>query len=147
MFLGSSLGNFDRVESTKFLSSFPLIPGSSDTLLLGLDGRNDKALIERAYNDPEGYTAKFILGGLDVLQETLDAEPDGGGSLIDRFEYVGRYNVELGELSFIFSIVCGMASTVLPHPRSPRSILPGKSHFLYHRQFRKKSLWQGDRFL
>lgn len=39
LFLGSSLGNFDRSETAPFLSTLPLRPGSQDTLLIGLDGR------------------------------------------------------------------------------------------------------------
>jgi hypothetical protein len=39
LFLGSSLGNFDRSETAPFLSALPLRPGSQDTLLIGLDGR------------------------------------------------------------------------------------------------------------
>lgn len=39
LFLGSSLGNFDRSETAPFLSALPLRPGFQDTLLIGLDGR------------------------------------------------------------------------------------------------------------
>lgn len=94
MFLGSSLGNFDRVGSANFLRSLPLRPGSSDTLLLGLDGRNEKRRVERAYNDPEGYTAKFIMNGLNVAAKSLGLDSDV--NLIERFEYVGTYNEEIG---------------------------------------------------
>jgi hypothetical protein len=96
LFLGSSLGNFDRSGSANFLRSLPLRPGSSDTLLLGLDGRNGKARVEKAYNDPDGYTAKFILNGLNVTAKALGLSGDEV-NLIDRFQYVGKYNEELGE--------------------------------------------------
>lgn len=96
LFLGSSLGNFDRSGSANFLRSLPLRPGSSDTLLLGLDGRNGKARVEKAYNDPDGYTAKFILNGLDVTAKALGLSGDEA-NLIEKFQYVGTYNEELGE--------------------------------------------------
>jgi len=96
LFLGSSLGNFDRSGSANFLRSLPLRPGSSDTLLLGLDGRNEKTRVERAYNDPDGYTTKFILNGLNVVAKALGLS-GGEADLIDKFQYVGVYNEELGE--------------------------------------------------
>lgn len=96
LFLGSSLGNFDRVGSANFLRLLPLRPGSSDTLLLGLDGRNQKARVEKAYNDPVGYTEKFILNGLNVTARALGLNGDEA-NLIDRFQYLGVYNEDLGE--------------------------------------------------
>lgn len=99
MFLGSSLGNFDRVGSANFLRSLPLRPGSSDTLLLGLDGRNEKSRIERAYNDPEGYTEKFIMNGLNVASKAIGlsgADKQGGVDLMDQFDYMGVYNESIG---------------------------------------------------
>jgi len=101
MFLGSSLGNFDRADSANFLRSLPLRPGSSDTLLLGLDGRNEKRRVERAYNDPEGYTERFIMNGLDVAGNAIgpEANEQGAIELINQFEYLGRYNESVGELS------------------------------------------------
>ena len=96
LFLGSSLGNFDRSDSVHFLRSLPLRPGSSDTLLLGLDGRNEKTLVEKAYNDPDGYTAKFILNGLNVTARTLGLNGHEA-NLIEKFQYVGTYNEEIGE--------------------------------------------------
>ncbi|TFK70933.1 hypothetical protein BDN72DRAFT_495551 [Pluteus cervinus] len=91
MFLGSSIGNFNREDSAKFLRSLPLRPGSRDTLLLGMDHDNGKDLIEVAYNDPQGYTCKFILNGLKTAGRAL-----GDESLFDedKWEYVNRYNPE-----------------------------------------------------
>jgi len=63
LFLGSSLGNFQRGDDANFLRGLPLRPGSGDTLLLGLDHDNDPAEIERAYDDSLGITRKFILQG------------------------------------------------------------------------------------
>ena len=90
MFLGSSLGNFSKPKAASFLRSLPLRPGSGDTLLLGLDHDNEKGRIEEAYNDPMGYTRRFIMNGLKAAgralgDETMFAE--------DKWEYVNRYNV------------------------------------------------------
>ncbi|KIK01888.1 hypothetical protein K443DRAFT_97895 [Laccaria amethystina LaAM-08-1] len=89
MFLGSSLGNFSKSKAASFLRSLPLRPGSGDTLLLGLDHDNEKGRIEEAYNDPMGYTRRFIMNGLRAAgralgDETMFAE--------GKWEYVNRYN-------------------------------------------------------
>ncbi|KAL5529074.1 hypothetical protein ACEPAG_5048 [Sanghuangporus baumii] len=90
LFLGSSLGNFDRETATSFLRSLPLRPGSGDTLLIGLDHDNPKDKVELAYNDPEGVTKDFIMNGLKVAGRAL-----GNESLFTEgeWEYVNKYNV------------------------------------------------------
>ncbi|KAJ3731182.1 DUF323 domain-containing protein [Lentinula guzmanii] len=89
MFLGSSLGNFNRIDGAAFLHSLPLRPGSGDTLLLGLDHANEKNLIEEAYNDPRNHTKNFIMNGLKGAgrafgNETLFSE--------NKWDYVNRYD-------------------------------------------------------
>lgn len=90
MFLGSSLGNFSRVDAPAFLRSLPLRPGSGDTLLIGLDQDNEKALIEEAYNDPNGYTRRFIFNALTSAGRAL-----GNENMFDenKWEYVNTYNM------------------------------------------------------
>lgn len=93
LFLGSSLGNFDRDSAAPFLKSLPLKPG--DTLLLGLDGRpppgeEGKKKVEMAYNDPAGHTRAFEEHGWDVVKKELGIDQGPG------VEFVGRYNEELG---------------------------------------------------
>lgn len=90
LFLGSSLGNFTREGATDFLRSLPLRPGSNDTLLLGLDHDNDQDIIEKAYNDPSGYTERFIMNGLRAAGRAL-----GNENIFDedKWEYVNLYNV------------------------------------------------------
>ncbi|KAJ7755089.1 hypothetical protein B0H14DRAFT_2978755 [Mycena olivaceomarginata] len=90
LFLGSSLGNFSRTEGADFLRSLPLRPGSGDTLLIGMDHDNEKALVEEAYNDRQGYTRKFIMNGLKGAGRAL-----GDENLFDEenWEYVNNYDV------------------------------------------------------
>ncbi|CAK5262132.1 unnamed protein product [Mycena citricolor] len=90
MFLGSSLGNFSRSEGAAFLRSLPLRPGSGDTLLIGLDHDNEKAMIEAAYNDSRGYTKQFILNGLKTAGRAI-----GDENLFDEdnWEYVNNYDM------------------------------------------------------
>lgn len=71
LFLGSSLGNFTRPDAAEFLRSIPLRAGSGDCLVLGLDGRNDQDVVERAYNDPKGITREWAENMWNVsLQST-----------------------------------------------------------------------------
>jgi hypothetical protein len=90
LFLGSSLGNFDRAGMSGFLRALPLRAGSGDTLLLGLDHDNAPADIELAYNDPKGHTRDFIMNGLRAAGRALG---DEGLFSEDKWEYVNRYNV------------------------------------------------------
>ncbi|KAI6016236.1 hypothetical protein EDC04DRAFT_2903331 [Pisolithus marmoratus] len=89
MFLGSSLGNFEPGEDAQFLRSFPLRPGSGDTLLLGLSHHTNPEDIEVAYNDPGGHTREFIMNGLKAAGNAL-----GDPHLfdLDNWEYVNKYN-------------------------------------------------------
>ncbi|KAF5344893.1 hypothetical protein D9758_011590 [Tetrapyrgos nigripes] len=91
LFLGSSLGNFGREDGADFLRALPLRPGSTDTLLLGLDHDNEKELVEKAYNDASGYTKEFIMNGLKAAGRVL-----GDESLFneDKWEYVNKYDPE-----------------------------------------------------
>jgi hypothetical protein len=93
LFLGSSLGNFDRQSAAPFLKSLPLKAG--DTLLLGLDGRpppgeEGKRKVEMAYNDPAGHTRAFEEHGWDVVKKEMGIDQGPG------VEFVGRYNEEMG---------------------------------------------------
>ncbi|RDB14613.1 Ergothioneine biosynthesis protein 1 [Hypsizygus marmoreus] len=90
LFLGSSLGNFNREGAADFLRSLPLRAGSGDTLLLGMDHDNGKDIIEEAYNDRKGYTKRFIMNGLRAAGRALGNEEMFDE---DKWEYVNYYNV------------------------------------------------------
>ncbi|CAG8613055.1 620_t:CDS:2 [Acaulospora colombiana] len=107
LFLGSSIGNFTREGAADFLRSLPLrswtggpdsISGRplGDTLLLGLDHDNEPERIERAYNDPAGYTRKFIMNGLAGVRRAFEQAgyPKETVSAFDEqnWEYQEQYN-------------------------------------------------------
>lgn len=91
LFLGSSIGNFTPEGAAQFLRSLPLRAGSGDTLLLGLDQKNDPDLIRLAYDDPHGHTAEFALNGLDNA-----ARVTGGSIDTKKWSYVEEYNQAVG---------------------------------------------------
>jgi EasF-like predicted methyltransferase len=95
LWLGSSAGNFTREEAAAFLKGFTgeaLRPGKKDYMLVGLDGCKDGPRVYTAYNDPHGYTEKFIMRGLSNANSIL------GGKYfeLDEWDYVGEWNAEHG---------------------------------------------------
>lgn len=95
LFLGSSLGNFTRPAAAEFLRSIPLRAGSGDCLVLGLDGRNDQDVVERAYNDPQGITREWAENMWNGVEKQVNwAGP--AGTMKDTWQYEGRYDVKEG---------------------------------------------------
>lgn len=72
LFLGSSLGNFNRPDAAEFLRSLPLREGSGDCLVLGLDGRNEQEIVEKAYNDPQGITREWAENLWNVSTRSIE---------------------------------------------------------------------------
>lgn len=105
LFLGSSIGNFTPDEAAYFLRELPLRPWSpdpesqrsfGDTLLLGLDHDNHPQVIEMAYNDPAGYTRRFIMNGLAGVRRALEQAGKDKTTVSafqeDSWDYLERYN-------------------------------------------------------
>jgi uncharacterized SAM-dependent methyltransferase len=61
--------------------------GTHDTLLLGFDLRKNVRVLEEAYNDRGGITAKFNLNLLVRINREL-----GGEFRLDRFSHLAYYN-------------------------------------------------------
>lgn len=96
--LGSSIGNFDRSGAVSFLQTVKdsLRPGF-DTLLVGLDKRNEKHTVKRAYDDEYGVTKRFILNGLSHASRILAPYNGNNDKLLeDKFEYVSVYDEDKG---------------------------------------------------
>ena len=71
-YAGSSLGNFEPEEAAEFLARVGRAAGPGSRLLLGVDRKKDKAILDRAYNDPEGLNAAFnrnILNNVNALAD------------------------------------------------------------------------------
>src|ERR1700752_4549595 len=59
LFLGSTIGNFDRPAANDFLSQVREVLEPGDSLLLGTDFEKDVNVQLLAYDDPVGVTAAF----------------------------------------------------------------------------------------
>jgi dimethylhistidine N-methyltransferase len=87
LFLGSTIGNFDRPAGVEFLAEVRRILDPGDSLLLGTDLEKPSAQVLAAYDDELGVTAAFNLNLLARINRELDADFDLG-----QFSHVARIN-------------------------------------------------------
>jgi L-histidine Nalpha-methyltransferase len=73
LFLGSSIGNFEREQAARFLSGIRKRLQPGDALLLGADLVKPRAQLLTAYDDPAGVTAAFNLNLLGRINRELGA--------------------------------------------------------------------------
>jgi len=76
LFLGSTIGNFDRDAGDEFLRRIRQILRPGDALLLGIDLMKPVEDLVLAYDDPAGVTAAFNLNLLVRLNRELQANFD-----------------------------------------------------------------------
>ena len=88
IFLGSSIGNFHPKEAKNFLYSLKSYIRQEDALLIGIDLEKDKRILDKAYNDKKGLTAKFNLNILSRINRELDGE-----FKLSSFEHKSFYNI------------------------------------------------------
>ncbi|MGD0567210.1 MAG: L-histidine N(alpha)-methyltransferase [Candidatus Sulfotelmatobacter sp.] len=89
LFLGSTIGNFDRPAGVEFLAEVRGILQPGDSLLLGTDLEKSSVQLLHAYDDELGVTAAFNLNLLARINRELDADFD-----LAQFEHVARINHE-----------------------------------------------------
>jgi dimethylhistidine N-methyltransferase len=87
LFLGSSIGNFDRGPGEDFLREIREALEPGDALLLGTDLEKPLAQLIAAYDDSLGVTAVFNRNLLARINREL-----GGDFDLARFEHVALYN-------------------------------------------------------
>jgi dimethylhistidine N-methyltransferase len=75
-FPGSTIGNFEPHEATDFLRRIANLCGNEGGLLIGVDLQKDRHVLEAAYNDSAGVTAKFNLNLLVRANRELGADFD-----------------------------------------------------------------------
>ena len=92
-FPGSSIGNFSRPKAKQFLKVVGEVTGSDSLLILGVDRRKDKDLIEKAYNDSRGVTAMFNRNILSHLNRRIGADFD-----INLFHHHAFYDEDEGRI-------------------------------------------------
>ena len=73
-FPGSTIGNYNPEDAKELLRKFSKILGKNNYLLIGVDLKKKKEVLEKAYNDSEGITAQFnknILNGINKKYGTV----------------------------------------------------------------------------
>jgi dimethylhistidine N-methyltransferase len=84
---GSTLGNFSPQAATTFLSGIRTVLGEDGHLLIGVDMHKDADVLNAAYNDRAGITARFNLNALAHINRVAQADFD-----LDDFEHLAFYN-------------------------------------------------------
>jgi dimethylhistidine N-methyltransferase len=93
LWLGSNVGNFERPAAAAFLSRVRAVMRPEDRLLMGVDLRKERAILEAAYDDAQGVTARFNKNLLARINRELGGEFDLGS-----FRHVARYDEEEGRM-------------------------------------------------
>lgn len=87
LFLGGTIGNFDRPAGDEFLRRVRALLAPSDRLLLSTDLVKPADHLLAAYDDPTGVTAAFNMNLLGRINRDL-----GGDFDLSQFRHVVRYN-------------------------------------------------------
>lgn len=93
VFLGSSIGNMEPAESERFLEGLRTHLEPKDAFLIGFDLQKDAAVLNAAYNDAAGVTARFNLNVLARINAELGGEFD-----LERFAHKAFYNEDWGRV-------------------------------------------------
>ena len=100
-FPGSSIGNFQPSAAVQYLSDIASLVGKSGQLLIGVDLKKDKNILEHAYDDSEGVTAKFNMNLLTRLNNELSADFD-----LQTWDHYSFYDSEQGRIEMHLKSMC-----------------------------------------
>jgi L-histidine Nalpha-methyltransferase len=92
-FPGSTIGNFEPDAAAGFLANYARILGPGGEMLVGVDLKKDRGVLDAAYNDRAGITAAFNLNLLERINREL-----GGNLDIDGFEHLAFYSESEGRI-------------------------------------------------
>lgn len=92
-FPGSSIGNLEPEEAVQFLKRTALLLGEQSSLLIGVDLKKSRTILEPAYDDAQGISADFALNLLTRINRELNADFQ-----LDQFAYSALYNEKEGRI-------------------------------------------------
>ncbi len=90
-FPGSTIGNFTPDEALEFLNGVRGMVGPGGMLLIGVDLKKAKRVLDAAYDDAQGVTAAFNLNLLERINREL-----GGDFQVKRFRHKAFYDEAKG---------------------------------------------------
>jgi dimethylhistidine N-methyltransferase len=76
LFLGSTIGNFEKDEAVEFCKELKSHMSPGDVLIVGFDLKKNPHTILSAYNDMRGVTKRFNLNLLNRINRELDGNFD-----------------------------------------------------------------------
>ena len=109
-FPGSTIGNFTHAEASELLHSMRTTAGERGSLLIGFDLHKDKCILEAAYNDREGVTARFNLNVLSRINRELDAD-----IVVENFEHNAIFNEQAGRIEMRLRSLCNQSIRIDDH--------------------------------
>src|SRR5207247_1240097 len=92
-FPGSTIGNFEPAEALEFLHRIANVCRGGGGLLIGVDLKKDRQVLEAAYNDRADVTAQFNLNLLERVNRELGADFD-----LDQWQHRAIYNSNAGRI-------------------------------------------------
>lgn len=101
LFLGSTIGNFDRLGAVQFLHNVRRLLKPGDALLLGADLVKPMEQLIAAYDDPLGVTAAFNLNLLARMNREFGARFD-----LTHFQHEARFNAETSSVEMHLRSKC-----------------------------------------
>lgn len=75
-FPGSTIGNFEPPQAAHLLAHFGRVLGRGASLVVGVDLVKDKSVLDAAYDDAAGVTARFNINLLHRINRELGADFD-----------------------------------------------------------------------
>ena len=104
-FPGTTIGNFSPTQATGFLSQMRRRLGAGGMMLVGVDLKKDRAILDAAYNDAAGMTAAFNLNLLARIDREI-----GGDFHRAEFRHLAFYDRDQGRIEM--HLVSGKDQTV-----------------------------------
>lgn len=99
LFLGSNIGNYEKIDAIQLLKMFGQKMRSGDKMLVGFDLKKNPWRILNAYNDTQGITRRFNLNLLTRMNRELGANFD-----LKQFDFYPTYDPKKGDVrSYIVS--------------------------------------------
>jgi L-histidine N-alpha-methyltransferase len=94
-FPGSTIGNFEPQDAAEFLRQAGHILGAGATMIVGVDLIKDAAVLNAAYDDAAGVTAKFNLNVLTRMNRELGGDFDLASFRHRAFYHAENHRIEM----------------------------------------------------
>ncbi len=128
-FFGSTLGNLENDQAIDFVRHVKRSMKKGDALLLGLDMVKDTKVLEKAYNDQQGITAKFNMNSLQVVNQIAGTNFDPVN-----FQHKAFFNPERSRIEMHLK---AMKEQLVTSPRFPEKLVIKKGETIHTENSRK----------